>query len=216
MRPEPSRPPFALPRVALALRRRPRVRLGLVVVLALVVGLLVQRTVAGAEAVRAAWGPRERVVVAARDLPPGHAVEADDVRMVSLPQAAVPPGALDRVTPGRVVRALVLEGEVLVRRRLSAAGVEGVAALLPEGTRAVAVPVEAGTAPPLEVGQAVDLMAVVAGDGRVPQAGVLAGAAPVVDVGEHAVTVALDVDVVPRVTAALAAGAVTLVLVAGY
>ena len=214
MRPEPSRPSFTLPRVALALRRRPRVRLALVAVLALVVAVLVQRTVAGADAVRAAWGPRARVVVATRDLAPGHVVTAGEVREVSLPPAAVPPEALDRVAPGRVVRSLVLEGEVIVRRRLSAAGVDGIAALLPDGTRAVAVPVEAGTAPPLEVGQTVDLVAVVAGDGLIPQAGVLAAAAPVVHVGDHAVTVALDAEVVPRVAAALAAGAVTLVLVA--
>jgi Flp pilus assembly protein CpaB len=214
MRPEPSRPRPPLARIALALRRRPRLRTATVAVLALVVGLVVQRTVSGAEAVRAAWGPRQPVVVAARDLRPGHVVRSGDVRLVSLPPAAVPPGAVEEVRPGRVVRALVLEGEVLVRRRLSAAGALGIAGRLPEGSRAVAVPVDPGTAPPLEVGQTVDLVAVAAGDGPFPQAGVLAAGAPVVDVGEEAVTVALDPAVVPRVAAALGAGAVTLVLVA--
>lgn len=211
MRPEPSFPriPFAL-----ALRRRPRVRLALVGALALVVALLVQRTVAGAEARRAAWGPGETVVVATRDLPAGHVLRDSDVREVSLPPAAVPPGALTRVASGRVVRAPVFEGEVLLRPRLAGAGVVGVAALLPPGTRAVAVPVDPGTAPPLRVGQQVDLVAVVAGDDGRPTAGVLAAAAPVVAVGERAVTVALDPALVPRVTAALGAGAVTLALVA--
>jgi Flp pilus assembly protein CpaB len=112
------------------------------------------------------------------------------------------------------VRALVLEGEVLVHRRLTASGALGIAGRLPDGTRAIAVPIDAATTPPLEVGQHVDLVAVAAGEAGVPRAGVLAGGAPVIHVGEHAVTVAVDPDVVPRVTTALAAGAVTLVLVA--
>jgi hypothetical protein len=88
-----------------------------------------------------------------------------------------------------------------------------VAALLPEGARAVAVPAEASAVPPLEVGHRVDVLAVGAADGRAV-ASVLAASALVVDVGEHAVTVAVDPGAVPRIAAALAAGAVTLALVA--
>jgi Flp pilus assembly protein CpaB len=199
--------------LALALRRRPRLRRALALAVAGLAGLLVQRTVAGAEAVRDRWGPRRAVLVATRDLPPGHVVDDGDLRTVELPPAAVPDDALDAAA-GRVVRALVLEGEVLGRRRLAGAGVEGVAALLPEGTRAVAVPIEPATAPPLRVGQRVDLVAVVGSDASIPAAVVVAAAVPVVAVREAAVTVAVDRATAPKVAAALGAGTVTVAVVA--
>jgi Flp pilus assembly protein CpaB len=153
------------------------------------------------------------VVVAARDLPPGHVLTAADTEVRTLPDAAVPDGALARVAVGRVVRSPVLEGEVLLRRRLAEPEVAGVAAVLPEGTRAVAVPADASAVPPLEVGHLVDVVAVGATDGRAV-ASVLAVGALVVDVGEAAVTIAVDPGAVPRIAAALATGAVTLALVA--
>ena len=213
MRPKPFPGVPRVP-VALALRRRPRVRRALVVGLALVTALLVQRTVASAEAAREAWGRGTSVAVAVRDLDPGHVVGPADVQMVELPAAAVPPDALDRLPRGRVVRAAVLRGEVLHRRRLAAAGLDGVAALLPTGSRAVAVPVDPASVPPLRRGDRVDVLAVVAGADSGPRAGVLAPAVLVVDVADGAVTVALDADDVPPVVAALGAGAVTLALVA--
>ncbi len=216
MRPDPLRSaPAALPRVpfALTLRRRPRLRRGLAVALALVVGLLVHRTVATADAVRAGWGPRAPVAVATRDLAPGHVVEAGDVRVVELPPAATPPGALRRVPEGRIVRSLVLEGETLTRRRVAGSDALGVAALLPEGTRAVAIPVEPGTAPPLRVGQRVDVVAAGIGDDGAAGAAVIAAAVPVLAVDEHAATVAVAKGDLPDVVAALAAGAVALALV---
>jgi Flp pilus assembly protein CpaB len=140
-------------------------------------------------------------------------VEPGDVRVVELPPAAVPPGALERAPAGRTVRGVVLEGEVITRRRLSEDGAVGVAALLPDGARAVAVPVEAGSAPPLRVGQVVDVVAAGIGvDGRA-DAAVIAAGVPVVAVAEAAVSVALDPGDVADVVAALAAGAVTLALV---
>ena len=197
----------------LALRRRPRARRALAAAMAVAVALFVQRTVAGADAVRAAWGPRASVVIAARDLPAGHVVEAGDVRTVALPPAATPPGALVRPPTGRTVRAAVLEGEVLTRRRLSDAGALGVAALLPEGARAVAVPIEAGSAPPLRAGPVVDVVAAgVGADGGVG-ATVVAQGVPVLDVQEQAATVAVTRADLPAVVAALAAGAVTLAVV---
>jgi len=123
----------------------------------------------------------------------------------------VPAGALGRVGRGRVVRSAVLRGEVVLGRRLAAPDVGGVAALLPEGTRAVAIPADEGDAPPLLVGQRVDVVAVAADDGG-PAAGVIAAGALVVDVAEHAVTIAVDAEAVPRVVSALAAGAIALAL----
>jgi pilus assembly protein CpaB len=203
--------PGRLP-LALALRRRPRLRRLLVLGLAALVGTVVATTVQRADAARAAWGRSRPVVVAVRDLPPGHVLDDGDTEVVAMPAPVVPDGALARVAPGRVVRAGVFEGEVLSRRRLSAPGVEGAAALVPAGARAVAVPVEAGSAPALAVGQRVDVVGLVAVDG-VPEAAVLVAGAPVVEVGELAVTLAVAPEAVPRVAAALASGTVTLALV---
>lgn len=204
--PLPSRVPFAL-----ALRRRPRVRrllgLALVALVALAVALVVRR----AEAAREAWGRTEAVVVASRDLPPGHVLGPGDTEVRQLPAPAVPPGAVASVDDGRIVQAGAYEGEVLVARRLAAPGARGPAALLPQGARAVAVPVEPGTAPPLEVGQHVDVVGVVAVDGG-PEPVVVAEGALVVHVAERAVSLAVPPDAVPVVAAALAAGTVTLAL----
>ncbi len=215
MRPSPSthRLPTWLPRLpfALALRRRPRLRRALVVALAVLVALGVTAMARRAEAARSAWGRVGPVVVATRDLRPGHVLRASDTEVRELPAAATPGGSMSRVAEGRVVRSSVLAGEVLLRRRLAEPDVGGVAALLPEGARAVAIPADASAAPPLEVGQRVDVLAVVAADGGA-QAAVLAAGAPVVDVGEAAITVAVDPGAVPRIAAALAEGAVTLAL----
>jgi Flp pilus assembly protein CpaB len=155
------------------------------------------------------------VRVAVRDLEVGHVLRSTDTRAVVVPAAAAPPGARRDAAVGRVVRSVVLAGEVLGDRRLSETGLTGVAALLPPGTRAVAVPVEPGSAPPLEVGQLVDVIAVVASEGSSKDAPgfVLAPRALVVQVGEQAVSVAVDPDLAPRVAVALAAGAVSLALV---
>jgi Flp pilus assembly protein CpaB len=202
--------------LALALRRRPRLRRGLTLAAAALIGLLVQRTVAGADAARAAWGPGTRVAVAARDLAAGEVVEEGDVRIVELPDAALPPDPLGREALGRTVRSPVLEGEVLAERRLSEAHATGVAALLDDGTRAVAVPLEPDTAPPLRTGQRVDLVAVVAGaEGEAPEAVALVEGAEVLHVGDHAATVAVERRHVPRLAAALAVGAVAVVVAPG-
>lgn len=207
----------SLPRLplALALRRRPRMRWALVGSVALVLGLVVSHVIDEAAATRTAWGRTRTVRVAARDLEVGHVLRAGDTHVLTVPVSAAPPGALHGAATGRVVRSSVLEGDVLVERRLSERGASGVAARLPPGTRAVAIPVEAGTAPPLEVGQVVDVIAVVAGDAAGAAPGfVLAAAAPVVQVGELAVTVAVEPELAPRIAVALAQGAVSLALVA--
>ena len=108
----------------------------------------------------------------------------------------------------------VLRGEIVVRGHLAAGEAVGVAARLPPGTRAVAIPTEAGTAPPLQVGQRVDVVAVAAAGDAHPPGFVLAEAVPVVDVRDGAASVAVDPAAVPRIALALAAGAVSLAVVA--
>src|SRR3546814_13349083 len=93
---------------------------------------------------------------------------------------------------GQVLRSAVYEGEVLVGERLAPVGVHGLAATLPTGTRAVAIPVEPGLAPPLQVGDVVDVLVALAPEsaGSGPPGFVLAPSVLVVDVGAHAVAVA--------------------------
>jgi Flp pilus assembly protein CpaB len=136
-----------------------------------------------------------------------------DLRLVALPEAALPPDPLGAGAVGRTVRSAVYEGEVLTRPRVARDGAGGVAALLPEGTRAVAIPLSDDSAPPLQVGQRVDLVAVLAGGGgAAPEAGALVAGAPVLHVAERAATVAVEEADVARVAAALALGAVTVVV----
>jgi Flp pilus assembly protein CpaB len=126
---------------------------------------------------------------------------------------AIPAGALVGVPVGRTVATPVYAGEVLVEDRLAPAGSRGVAALVPEGWRAVAVPVGAAALPVL-VGDRVDVLAVVdeTVSGRDVPAYVVSSGALVVGVTDQAVTVAVPVDDAPSLAFAMAAGVVTLAL----
>lgn len=184
------------------------------------------------EVVAGATADAHRVVaVATRDLEPGEVVAADDVRWSALPEDAVPPNALgpggdpaDR-PEGRVVVATVDEGEVLSRRRLAPDGARGLAALVPAGSVAVAVTVDA-TTPDLERGQRVDVLTTAApgptagdpfGPGD-PASAAGSGArriatrALVIDAGDERILVAVTDAEAPAVAAALLDGAVVLAL----
>ncbi len=215
MRPKPLPRPARRVRPLLALRRRPRLWWVLAGALATGVGAAVSSAVSDAEAARAAWGEPVVVIVAARDLRPGHELSEADVSLVERPAALVPPGALRALPVGASTHTAVFEGEILLEGRLAPAGLQALAAVLPPGTRAVAVPVEAGGAPPLLVGDVVDVLVALpreaAGDG--PPGFVLATGALVVDVADTAVTVAVEREVAPRLAVALGQGAVMLALV---
>lgn len=203
------------PRPLLALRRRPRLWWLVVLTAAGALGWSVASVVAEADAASKAWARGVPVAVATRDLHPGDVLDAGDVRLVERPRELVPAGALGEVPDGQVVRAAVFEGEVLITARLAPSGSGALAAVLPEGTRAVAIPVEPETAPPLRPGDLVDVLVALSEEaaGGGPPGFVLASAVPVVDVGDHAVTVAVARDAAPRVAVALGRGAVTLALV---
>lgn len=188
---------------------------------ALAVGLLVR---SGTEA-RHHWGTARPVVVAQRDLTPGEVVDASAVELRQLPVAVIGDEALDTEPIGSVVRYPIIAGEPLVRDRLAPQGVSGVAALVPDGDRAVSVPTGLGR-PPLHAGDRVDLLVVVASTGDIygqsadpaqdlasgEPAFPLVSAAPVVDVNEQAVTVAVPSADAPRVAYAIANGVVVLAL----
>lgn len=160
----------------------------------------VARVTGAAAAERDRWGERIEVVVATADLEPGDVLRGQ-VQLV--PAALVPAGARTAPPDGEVVAAWIGAGEIVLERRLAPAGVSAVAALLPPGTRGVAVPI--GLAPlPVEVGDRVD----VHGSTR------LAADALVVAVAEEAITVAVDDGDAALVAYEAANGTVTLVLTA--
>ena len=177
------------------LHRIPLVRL----LVALGLGLATFITVRSAVALPPGAGPLLDVTVVARPVPAGTTLRPGDVRTSRLPADAVPDAEPAASPLGRTARVDLVPGEVLLAARL---GPRGLAALLPEGSRALAVPRAAGT-PPLEPGQRVDLLA----DGAV-----VVTAASVLAVEDSGTTVAVPEATAPAVAEAVAAGAVTLAL----
>lgn len=218
LRPKP-RHPLPRPRSSplLAIRRRPRLWWALVVTLALAVGLTVSAATGRAEAARRAWGDTVAVVVATEALQAGDPHDASRLAVEERPVAMVPESALTEVPTDRVAGAPILAGEVVVAERLAGAGLRGPAALLPSGSRAVAIPAERGLTPPLATGDRVDVVVALGGDeaqrGGAPPGFTLVESALVVDVADDAVTVAVPRADTARVAVALGGGAVTLALV---
>lgn len=218
MRPTPRRHaigPRRRLRPGLALRRDPRLWWAVVITLALGVGMATSRFVSTVERTRSAWGASVRVLVAARDLAPGTQVSPGDVRWEARPRATVPRSALRSLPADATVREGILRGEVVVASRLARAGLSEVAARIASGMRAVAIPTEPGTAPPLSIGDRVDVLVALppeaAGDG--PPGFTLVSDAAVVSVEDASVTVAVPLELAPRIAVALGQGAVTLALV---
>lgn len=196
-----------IPRPAARARRRLRLRprrplpfwLAALALTALTVST-VSRVADAAVAERERWGERLEVLVATADLEPGDALRGD---LRAVPAALVPAGAVTSAPDGELVASWIGAGEIVLAVRLAPAGLSPVAALLPAGTRGVAVPL--GMAPlPVEVGDRVD----VHGSTR------LAADALVVAVREEAITVAVDAADAARVAYEAANGTVTLVLTA--
>lgn len=206
---------------------RPAVRRLVVGVVALATGLVVVSLVRSAEAARLRWGDTRPVAVATDDLAIGDPLGAGAAEVRSLPAALVPSGALSAPPVGALVRQPIAAGEALVAERLAPDGLTGAAALVPPGSRAVAVPLTPVPAPPLAVGDLVDLLAVTspASTGEDVGAGAAVGAGepafplvetvPVVDVGDETASVAVPEADAPRVAYALAQGAVVVALAGG-
>ncbi len=122
-----------------------RSRLLMIGGLALAVGLLVSftvynrlRSVAGSEA-NAAGVP---VVVAADDIQVGSRLEAHDVRLINLPQSAIPPGGFSGMSQvlGRGAILPVSKGEFILPSKLAPLNAgAGLPSMIPQGMRAVSV-----------------------------------------------------------------------------
>ena len=169
---------------------------------------------AGAQAAR--YGRLRPVVTATRAVEVGSVLAQADVAVRSLPAAFLPDGALSATgaAVGRTVVAPLFPGVPVVAANLAPEGLLGLAALLPVGTRAVAVPTGADSVA-VRRGDRVDVLATF----DPPPAGeeptfAAAEAALVVDVGPEAVAVAVASEDARRVAYAVAAGVVTLALTA--
>jgi len=186
-------------------RRRLRLRLRhpvpywlAVAVLATLTVSSISRAAAAADAARDRWGDQVAVAVSTADAEPGETVRA---ALRLLPAGLVPAGAARVDVDGARAATWIGRGEIVLERRLAPAGLSPTAALLPPGTRGVAVP--QGIAPlPVVVGDRVDVLA--------PH--VLAEDAVVVAVTDDAVTVAVRSAVAPRLVDAVAVGTVSLAL----
>lgn len=153
------------------------------------------------------------VLMAARDLAAGTALTPGDVRVVPLPGAAAPAGALRLPSEavGRVLAAPVRRGEPLTDVRLAGAGLLGTGR---DGSVAVPVRVaDAAAAALVTAGDRVDVLAAVTTPGGPPSAAVVASDAEVLavptaiaDGGEGALVV---LAATPEVARRLAAAAVS-------
>ncbi|HZN15141.1 MAG TPA: SAF domain-containing protein [Acidimicrobiales bacterium] len=178
--------------------------------LAAATGVFVAGRLHDAEAAAARYGGLRRVPVATRSLRIGSVVRAGDLTTRAVPRQFLPSGPVATRPLGRTVVVPIVRGEVLLAVKLAPDGLRGVAALLFDRERALAVPTGPGT-PPLEVGDAVDVLATTPEDAATT---VVAHGARVVGVDERAVIVAIEAVDAPGVAAALAAATVTLALAA--
>jgi pilus assembly protein CpaB len=135
---------------------------------AVLVALLTVRLVAGDLSAlhRGArrFGGTHAVVVARTDLELGARVRGGDLRIIDLPAAAVPPGALAKRDDaiGRIVAVPVLAGAAVADRALAPRRRDGLGGIVAPGRRAVRVTTTDGLRP--DPGSIVDILATL--DGR--------------------------------------------------
>lgn len=177
-------------------RHHPLVRAVAVIVLVLFAATVIQRTAASAMDARRRWGQERTVVVARHRITMGDVIEADAITTESWPAALVPVGAMEASPVGRTVVATIEPGEAVIVSRLAPGGLSGIAALVPPGWRALAIPVGPAVVA-VTVGDRVDLIA------GFDAASASADQAPAFTVAENAIVVAVDDQ---RVTVAVRAG----------
>jgi len=193
MRAHPPAPPLVgralarLPhRLRVVLATRPLAYWLLTALVATVLGYGTYGVVAAAERTRAQFGTQAATVVATAAIGPGDALTAANTAIRLLPLALLAEGALTSLPAGAVANASIVPGEPVLRHRVGRAGDGPIAALLPDGGRGVAVPVDEASLP-LRRGDQVDVVAAaVAGAGGIGAARLVARRARVADVGERA------------------------------
>jgi len=185
---------------------------GLTALAAIVTASVVTDAVARADATARARAPRPVLVTTAAVDAGGVLTEANTA-VVMRPADERPEGALADLPAGAVASAVLVRGEVVVASRLAPAGLSPAAALLPPGTRGVAVPV--GDAPlPVVPGDRVDVVATLPLDltGDTGAASVVIEGAVVVLAGDGTVVVGVPAADVATLASALGEGTVQLAL----
>jgi Flp pilus assembly protein CpaB len=191
-------------------RHHPLVRISAFILIALIAVSIFQRAAATAMDARRQWGHERTVFVARHRIAIGEVVDAAAVETVSWPAGVVPDGAVDAAPLGRTVVAAIEPGEAVLDARLAPRGLRGVAALVPPGSRALAIPVGPAVVA-LSVGDHVDLIAgfdVSAASADQAPAFTVAHDAVVVAVDEQRVTVAVRTADAEAVAFAIVAGTV--------
>lgn len=212
-RPDRSLVPFAT-RLQLARLRAWAVRhrlfwRGSTVAFTALIAVLLAAEVRAARDAKAKWGETVEVVVVESAAPIGSTVGQLELAFRSVPVALVPDDALKMSPPAEdhLVAAL-RSGEVLTARDLSS--LRRSDRSLPEGFRAIGIPVDAAT-PAVEVGDRVDLIVLADPFGAgATRSSVLRPPAIVVGAGDATVTLGVPADLVGEVLSALADGRVSL------
>lgn len=203
--------------------------------LAAVTFAAVDGATARAAARQRAWGETVTVPVVQRTVLAGEVVGDGDIERRRLPRTLVPRGEVAGDPVGHAALVTLVPGEVVMASRLAPSGLRGVAALLGPDTRGVGVP-RGDSAPPVEVGDRVDVLATfdIAPDDAAPPASdepapaaadapgerrgvpaptfAVATRALVVHVGDQSITVAVAPEAAARVAFAVARGTVSLAL----
>jgi len=132
----------------------------LAVVFGLAAFLLVHGYAQRVQALAPALGRPVPVLVATHDLPRGTQLTEDMLKRLTVPSRFAPPGVVaePKTASGRVLLAGLAEGEALTVTRLAPKGAGPIAALVPNGFRAVSVPIElpAGS---VHAGDRIDVLA---------------------------------------------------------
>ncbi len=156
----------------------------------------------------AALGPTTQVAVVVGDHAGGEQLDDADVELRDVPRSAVPADALTAAPNDRRLRTDVRAGEVLTSGRFAAHGRSEIAARIPGGWRAIAVPLPTGGLA-LHRDDHVDLLAL----GSAGTSGAISTGAVVLDASESSATIAVPRDEVGDVADAALASTLTVVLV---
>ena len=195
------------------LSRSPSAFWAVALAVSLLTGLTATRLLSRARHDAALYGAPVPVVVAAQRVDAGEVVQPSDVALRPVPSSWSPSGALREpaLAVGRTVVVALLPGLPVTPEHLAPDGLAGITAQLAPGQAAVAVPRD-GASVPLRRGDHVDVVASgLGGSGEGTVAGVrLVAAAPVLEVGDEAASVAVPEDRAAEVAAYALEGLVTL------
>ena len=179
----------------------------------LLTGLTAAHLVSRARHDAVLYGAPVPVVVAVHRVEAGEAVRPSDLTVRPVPSSWSPPGALAHpgAAAGRTVVVPLLAGLPVTAEHLAPEGLSGLSALLRPGERAVAVPRDSASVP-LQRGDRVDVVASEGGGpgGEAVAAVRLVAAAPVLQVGEEAASLAVPEERAAGVAAAALEGVLTL------